>query len=116
MYLMCVTLKSYDFYNNILIYNIALTKLKYYFYKKMPINLKKLTAKRKYFYNYNEKNQKIFKIKPKSKNKFYIFNYSEYKSGGYKEETFFPKTMCYESFEKKFIFLVFKALIDFYDS
>ena len=63
----------------------------------------------KYFYNYNEKNQKIFKIKPKS-------NYSEYKSGGYKEETFFPKTMCYESFEKKFIFLVFKALIDFYDS
>ena len=86
--------------------------------------------------NYNENNQKVFKIELKSKNEFYIgntLNYSEYKSGGYIEETVLPKTVSYESFEKKleepfsnkidyvnhkkkFIFLVFKALMDFYDS
>ena len=86
--------------------------------------------------NYNENNKKVFKIEPKNKNEFYIgntLNYSQYKSGGYIEETVLPKTVSYESFEKKlmepftnnrdyvnskkkFIFLVFRALMDFYDS
>lgn len=85
--------------------------------------------------NYNENNKKIFKIKPKSNKEFYIGNtleYSEYKRGGYIEETILPKTISYASFEnqldepfsdendyinhkKKFIFLVFKALMMFYD-
>lgn len=44
--------------------------------------------------NYNESNHKVFKIEPKSKNEFYIgntLNYTEYKSGGYIEETVLPK-------------------------
>jgi ubiquitin-activating enzyme E1 len=85
--------------------------------------------------NYNEENKKIFKIKPKSKNEFYIgntLNFSEYKSGGYIEETVLPETIFYESFinkldnpfdendfvnhKKKFIFLIFRALMEFFDS
>ena len=86
--------------------------------------------------NYNENNSKIFKIEPKSKDEFYIgntLNYSEYKSGGYVEETVLPKKVSYESFEKrleepfinkkdyinhkkKFIFIVLKAIMEFYDS
>ena len=51
--------------------------------------------------NYSKENKKVFKIKPKSKSEFYIgntLNYSEYKSGGYIEETILPETICYESF------------------
>lgn len=86
--------------------------------------------------NYNESNHKVFKIEPKSKNEFYIgntLNYTEYKSGGYIEETVLPKQVNYECFEKKleepftnkidyvnhkkkFIFLVFKSIMEFYDS
>ena len=85
--------------------------------------------------NYSETNKKIFKIKPKSNKEFYIgntLNYSEYKSGGYIEETVLPETIYYESFinklenpfdendfvnhKKKFIFLVFRALMEFFDS
>ena len=85
--------------------------------------------------NYNKENKKVFKIEPKSDIEFYIgntLNYSEYKSGGYIEETVIPKKVSYESFikkleepfineldyvnhRKKFIFLVFKALMEFYE-
>ena len=85
--------------------------------------------------NYNKENKKVFKIEPKSDIEFYIgntLNYSEYKSGGYIEETVTPKKVSYESsikkweepfineldyvnHRKKFIFLVFKALMEFYE-
>ena len=85
--------------------------------------------------NYNEKNKKIFKIKPKDKSSFYIgntTNFSEYISGGYIEETAIPKKVSYDNFiktfeepfinedyyvnsKKKFIFIVFKALMHFFD-
>ena len=87
--------------------------------------------------NYNENNKKIFKIKKNEDDdtSFYIgntMNFSEYKSGGYIEETVLPKTVSYKTFEekleepftnqsiyinykKKFIFLVFRALMEFYD-
>ena len=84
--------------------------------------------------NYNERNKKIFKIEPKSDTEFYIgntLNYHDYISGGYIEETVPPKDISYESFlnnleepfsnddyvnhKKKFIFLVFKAIMEFYD-
>ena len=86
--------------------------------------------------NYSENNKRVFEIEPKSDKEFYIgntLNFSDYKSGGYIEETFLPKKVSYESFEnkleepftdknvylnhkKKFIFLIFKALMQFYDS
>ena len=85
--------------------------------------------------NYTEEKKQVFKIERKDANSFYIgntLNYSEYKSGGYIEETVLPKNMSYQSFaktfedpftdeyedvnhRKKFIFLVFKALIEFFD-
>lgn len=85
--------------------------------------------------NYNENNKKIFKIKIKDNTSFYIgntMNFSDYKEGGYIEETILPKKVSYQSFmekleepftnldiyvnpQKKFIFLVFKALMEFYD-
>ena len=85
--------------------------------------------------NYNENNRKVFKIKPKTPTSFYIgntLNFSEYKSGGYIEETILPKKVSYKSFleklddpftnmdyyvnpKKKFIFLIFKALMEFMD-
>ena len=85
--------------------------------------------------NYNENNKKIFKIKSKDYTSFYIgntLNFSNYKEGGYIEETILPKKISYQSFlekleepftnldiyvnpQKKFIFLVFKALMEFYD-
>ena len=85
--------------------------------------------------NYSEEKKNIFKIEPKDLNSFYIGNtlsYSDYKSGGYIEETVKPKSMRYENFskslenpfdndydymnyQKKFIFLVFMALMEFYD-
>lgn len=85
--------------------------------------------------NYNENNKKIFKIEQKNDTEFYIgnkLNYSDYKSGGYIEETVLPKEISYENFsnnlegpfsngdyvnhKKKFIFLIFKALMELYDS
>ena len=51
--------------------------------------------------NYNENNRKVFKIKPKTPTSFYIgntLNFSEYKSGGYIEETILPKKVSYKSF------------------
>ena len=84
--------------------------------------------------NYIEKNKKIFEITPKDASSFYIgntMNYSDYKSEAYNEETSIPKTVDYERFlykieepflneiyvnpKKKFIFLVFKALMEFKD-
>lgn len=85
--------------------------------------------------NYDENNKKIFKIRPNNKTSFYIgntINFSEYKSGGYIEETILPKEVSYDSFnkkleepftnkndyinpQKKFIFLVFKSLMEFFD-
>ena len=85
--------------------------------------------------NYSEEKKNIFKIEAKDANSFYIgntLNYSEYKSGGYIEETAKPKTMSYESFikslenpfdndydyvnhQKKLIFLIFMSLMEFYD-
>ena len=85
--------------------------------------------------NYNDENKRIFKIDHKSENEFYIgntLNFGEYKSGGYIEEVSEPLNMKYESFEeklgdpfklnadeinhrKKFIFLVFKAIMTFFD-
>ena len=85
--------------------------------------------------NYSEENKKTFKIEQKDGNNFFIrnnLNYSDYKSGGYIEEIIKPKNMRYESFEKtlenpfnndydyvnhqkKFIFLVFMALMEFYN-
>ena len=87
--------------------------------------------------NYNENNKKIFEIEfnDDDYHTFYIgntMNYSDYKSGGYIEETSLPKKISYNSFKdkleepftnndiyinskKKFIFLVFKALMEFYD-
>ena len=86
--------------------------------------------------NYNENNRKIFKIKSRDATSFYIGstkNYSDYKEGGYIEETVLPKKVSYRSFkemleepftnadiyinpQKKFIFLVFRALMEFFDS
>ena len=85
--------------------------------------------------NYTDKNKRIFKIEPKSETEFYIgdtLNFGEYRSGGYIEEVSEPLNMKYESFEKKledpfnlnsdeinhkkkFIFLVFKAIMIFFD-
>ena len=85
--------------------------------------------------NYSDNNKKVFKIEPKKENEFFIgntLNFSEYKSGGYIEEIPEPVKMNYESFEKqlnepfyseydqvnhkkKFIFLVFRALMLFFD-
>ena len=85
--------------------------------------------------NYNENNKKIFKIERNTPTSFYIgntMNYNDYKSGGYIEETIIPKKVSYDNFtekleepftdsdyyvnsKKKFIFLVFKALMEFYD-
>ena len=85
--------------------------------------------------NYNDENKRIFKIDHKSENEFYIgntLNFGEYKYGGYIEEVSEPLNMKYESFEeklgdpfklnadeinhrKKFIFLVFKAIMTFFD-
>ena len=85
--------------------------------------------------NYSENNKKIFKIEKESETKFYIgntLNFSEYKSGGYIEEIEEPINMNYESFKekledpfdleadeinnkKKFIFLVFRSLMIFFD-
>ena len=85
--------------------------------------------------NYCENNKKVFKIKPRDISSFYIGNtknYSEYKSGGYIEETVIPKKVSYGSFltkleepfinedyyvnsKKKFVFLIFRALMDFFD-
>lgn len=86
--------------------------------------------------NFDENNKKIFRIKPKSKNEFFIGNtldYNEYKSGGYVEEVALPKIVSYESFinklkepftdkidyvnkRQKFIFLVLRAIMEFYDT
>ena len=86
--------------------------------------------------NYNENNKTIFKIKSKDATSFYIgntMNYSDYKEGGYIEETVLPRTVSYNSFmekleepftnidnyvnpQKKFIFLVLKSLMEFFDS
>ena len=85
--------------------------------------------------NSTEDNPKVFEIEPKDSTSFYIgntMNYSEYKSGGYIEETTLPKVVNYDSFinklkepflnenyyinpKKKFIFLIFRALIEFND-
>ena len=85
--------------------------------------------------NYDEKKKNIYKITPKDNTSFYIgdtSNFSEYTTGGYIEETALPQIMNYKSFEetldepftdinsyknhkKKFIFLVFKALMIFFD-
>ena len=84
--------------------------------------------------NYDENKKNIYKITSKDEKSFYIgdtSNFSEYTSGGYIEETTNPKIMKYNTFEetliepfsgdnhykngkKKFIFLVFKALITFF--
>ena len=85
--------------------------------------------------NYTENNKKIFKIKSKDETSFYIgntMNFSNYKKGGYIEETVLPRKISYNSFKekledpftnhdyyvnpkKKFIFLVIKALMEFFD-
>ena len=85
--------------------------------------------------NYTDENKRIFKVEHKSETEFYIGNtldFGEYKSGGYIEEISEPLKMKYESFEKKledpfnlnsdevnhkkkFIFLVFKAILAFFD-
>jgi len=86
--------------------------------------------------NYSDNNKKIFKIEQKDKNSFYIgntLNYGRYKSGGYIEETSKPKIIHHQNFEeklkdpfpnnsddyinskKKFIFLVFISIIEFFD-
>ena len=85
--------------------------------------------------NYDENKKNIFKITPKDETSFYIgdtSNFSNYTSGGYIEETTLPKIMNYKSFcetlnepftdidsyknhKKKFIFLIFRALMIFYD-
>ena len=85
--------------------------------------------------NYEETKKNIFKIKSKDNTSFYIgdtSNFTEYTTGGYIEETALPQTMHYKSFQetlnepfddinsyknhkKKFIFLIFKALMTFFD-
>ena len=85
--------------------------------------------------NYEEKKNNIFKINSKDETSFYIgdtSNFTEYTTGGYIEETALPQTMYYKSFQetlnepfddinsyknhkKKFIFLIFKALMTFFD-
>jgi ubiquitin-activating enzyme E1 len=86
--------------------------------------------------NYDENKKNIFKIKSKDETSFYIgdtTNFGDYISGGYIEETTLPKNMNYKSFEeilnepfgdennyknhkKKFIFLIFKALMNFFNN
>lgn len=85
--------------------------------------------------NYDENKKNIYKITPKDETSFYIGNtsgFSEYTTGGYIEETALPQIMNYKSFKetldepfidinsyknhkKKFIFLIFKALMIFFD-
>ena len=86
--------------------------------------------------NFSESNKKIFKIEQKDQNSFYIgntLNYGIYKCGGYVEETSNPKIIKHKNFEenlnepfpnnnndytnpkKKFIFLVFLSLMEFFD-
>jgi ubiquitin-activating enzyme E1 len=86
--------------------------------------------------NYDEKKKNIYKITPKDETSFYIgdtSNFSEYTTGGYIEETVLPQIMNYKSFEetlnepftdinsyknhkKKFIYLIFQALMIFLDN
>ena len=86
--------------------------------------------------NYSQHNKKIFKIKQKNEKSFYIgstLSYNDYKSNGYVEETSIPKKVSYNNFlqkleepfinedyyinpRKKFIFIVFKALMKFFDN
>ena len=89
--------------------------------------------------NYSETSKKIFKIEPKDNNSFYIgntLNYGKYKSGGYIEETALPQIVNHKAFgetlnepftnnndnnnytnsKKKFIFLVFKSIMEFFDN
>ena len=85
--------------------------------------------------NYDEKKKNIYKIKSKDETSFYIgdtSNFSEYITGGYIEETTSEQEMTYQCFQdtldepfiddnsyknhkKKFIFLIFKALMIFFD-
>jgi ubiquitin-activating enzyme E1 len=85
--------------------------------------------------NYDENKKNIYKITPKDETSFYIGNtssFSEYTTGGYIEETALPQIMNYKNFKetldepfidinsyknhkKKFIFLIFKALMIFFD-
>lgn len=88
--------------------------------------------------NFDEKNNKIWKINSrKSPTQFYVgntLNFSDYQKGGFIEEVFLPKKMIYKSFEekignepfeteeeyeinrkKKFLFIGFKALFNFFD-
>lgn len=86
--------------------------------------------------NYDENKKNIFKIKPKDETSFYIgdtSNFNEYISGGYIEETALPQIMNYKPFQetlnepftdinsyknhkKKFIFLIFRALMIFFEN
>ena len=85
--------------------------------------------------NYDEKKNNIYHITSKDEKSFYIgdtSNFNEYITGGYIEETAAPKKMSYKSFQetlnepflgenhyknhkKKLIFLVFKALMNFFN-
>ena len=85
--------------------------------------------------NFDENKKNIYKIKSKDETSFYIgdtSNFSEYKTGGYIEETTLPQKKNYKCFQdtlkepftdeisyknhkKKFIFLIFRALMIFFN-
>lgn len=63
--------------------------------------------------NYSEKNKKIWELKKKEKNTFFIGDtsrFSDYKAGGYVEEAPVPKKIDYKSLSEKWMILLLKKI------